>query len=131
MDREPLVIEQKDAGRRFLAEFHKHYPVQAAFWLLESEATRWYLYVASDQITDDNFDVAYGEVMKVSETIRDPWFDPFRVKLIGADDPLARAALDVLRSYPGSLATNFNGTRFGGVSVDGVYIYPSPLPVTA
>lgn len=123
--------EQRDAGRRFLAEFHKSYPVQVAFWLRESEATWWYLYVASEQITDDNFDVAYGEVLRVSDMLRDPWFDPFRVKLIGADDPLAKAALEMLKKYPGPVATTFGGKMLGGVYVDEMYIYPSPLPVSA
>lgn len=131
MDKEPLVSEQKDAGRRFLAEFHKYYPVRVAFWLRESEATAWDLYVASDQITDDNFDVAYGEVGTAADAIRDPSFDLFRVKLIGVDDPLAKAAIELHRNYPGPIATHFGGRAFGGVSVDGVYLYPDPIPVSA
>jgi hypothetical protein len=131
MDKEPLVIEQKDAGRRFLTEFHKYYPVRVAFWLRESDATEWDLYVASDQITDDNFDVAYGEVVTAAGAVQDPSFDMFRVKLIGAEDPLAKAALEIQRGYPGPIATNFGGKMLGGVYVDGVYIYPSPLPVGA
>ena len=56
--------------------------------------------------------------------IADPFLDPFQVKLIPASDPLARAALDVLRSYPARMAIRFGGRSFGGMSVDGVYIYP-------
>jgi hypothetical protein len=131
MDKEPLVIEQKDAGRQFLAEFQKYYPVRAAFWLRESDATEWDLYVASDQITDDNLDVAYGEAVTAAGAVPNPSFDLFRVKLIGVDDPLAKAAIELHRNYPGPIATHFGGRAFGGVSVDGVYLYPAPLPVSA
>jgi len=128
MDQGPLVTEQIDAGAKFLAEFQKYAPVQAAFWLKEEEGG-WNLYVASDQINDDNFDVAYGEVLRIAGQIQEPWFDPFQVKLISLDDPLAQAALDIRRRYPGRIPTRFHGKTFGGVSVDEVYVYPSPIPV--
>ena len=122
-------MDQVDAGARFLGEFQKYLPVKAAFWLKESGEDEWNLHVASDQITDDNFDVAYGEVLRIAGQLRDPFFDPFQVKLIGADDPLAKAALEINRRYPGPVATRFHGKEFGGLPVEEVYIYPSPIPV--
>jgi len=130
MDQGPLVIDQIDAGARFLAEFQKYVPIKTAFWLKDSDEGAWSLYVASDQITDDNFDVAYGEVLRIAGQLRDPLFDPFQVKLIGADDPLAKAALDSKRRYPGPVATRFHGKVFGGLPVEEMYVYPSPLPVS-
>ncbi len=127
----PLVIDQIDAGARFLGEFEKYNPVQNAFWLKESDEGEWSLYVASDKITDDNFDVAYGEVLRIAGELRDPLFDPFQLKLIGANDPLAKAALDIHRRYPGRVATHFNGKVFGDLEVQELYIYPSPIPVLA
>lgn len=131
MDQGPLVREQIDAGARFLAEFDKYYPVRAAFWLKESEEGHWYLYVASDRITDENFDVAYEEVLRVAGHLKDPWFDPFQVKVIGAEHPLAQAALERLRHYPGRMSSRLNGEGFGGVSVEEIYLYPSPVPASA
>jgi hypothetical protein len=129
MDQIPLVTEQIDAGTRFLNEFQKYLPIQVAFWLKNAEEGDWNLYVASDQITEDDFDVAYGEVVRIAGQLRDPWFDLFQVKLIGATDPLAQAALDLQRRFPGGMPTRFHGNTFGGLSVDEVYIYPSPVPV--
>jgi hypothetical protein len=129
MDQVPLVSEQIDAGTKFLGEFQKYLPIQAAFWLKETEEGDWSLYVASEQITDDNFDVAYGEVLRIAGQLRDPWFDPFQVKVIGANDPLAQAALDIQRRFPGRMPTRFHRRIFGGVSVDEVYVYPSSIPV--
>lgn len=131
MDQTPLVIEQKDAGRRFLTEFDKVYPLKAAFWLQESDSESWDLYVVSDHITDDNFDLGYGEVVRITDDRPDPWLDPFHVKLVGANDPTALAVAQILRKYPGSLATNFHGRMLGGVSVEGVYVYENPLLATA
>ena len=52
MDQEPLVIEEIQGGKKFVDEFDKYVPVQAAFWLRSDEDSGWYLYIASDQITD-------------------------------------------------------------------------------
>ena len=131
MDQSPLVIDQFEAGARFLGEFQKYVPVNAAFWLKESEEGEWILYVASDRITDDNFDVAYGEVLRIAGQLGDPLFNPFQVKLIGADDPLAKAALDINRRYPAPIASRFQGKVFGGLPVEELYIYPSPIPAAA
>jgi hypothetical protein len=51
------------------------------------------------------------------------------VKLIGLDDPLAKAAVDRLRRFPGRGPARVHGETFGGVAVDEGYLYPSPLPV--
>jgi hypothetical protein len=131
MDQGPLVAEQITAGARFLREFEKYVPVQSAFWLKDSETGEWYLYVASEQINDDNFDVAYGEVVRIWEVLRDPWFDSLQVKVIGADDPLAKAVLDIRGRYPGRTTLRLNGQALGGLSVEELYVYPSPLPALA
>jgi len=131
MDPGPLVSEQIDAGARFLGEFNKAFPVQSAFWLKDSEEGAWYLYIASDQITDDNFDVAYGEVVRIAGILQDPWFDTFQVKVIGADDALAKAVADLHRRYPGRSPTRFHGTTLGDITAEEVYIYPLPSPAPA
>ena len=131
MDQGPLVKEQIDAGARFLGEFQKYLPIQAAFWLKEAEEGNWNLYVVSDQITDDNFDVAYGEVARIAGHLQDPWFDPFQVKLVGVDARLAKAVLELQQRYPGRVPIRIQGKTFGGLSVDELYLYQSPIPVPA
>jgi hypothetical protein len=73
--------EQIDAGARFLAEFGKKYPIKVGFWLREADKPFSYLYAVSDQIDEANYRDAYGEVLRVSQVMQDPYFDPFRVKL--------------------------------------------------
>lgn len=130
MDQGPLVIEEIDAGASLAREFDQYEPIKAAFWLKASDEEQRYLYLASDGIDDTNFDVAYAEVLRLANKLRSPHLDPFRVKLIGGDDPLALAAIDTQKRFPGPTATRFGGKSFGDMSVDDVYIYPSPLPVS-
>jgi hypothetical protein len=127
MGQESLVTEQIDAGVRFLSEFEKHMPVQAAFWLQADEDALWYLYVASDQINVQTLRAAYAEVIRLAGEMKDPNFDPFRVKLIRVDHPWAQSALEIYRRYPSRIPTHSQGQDFGGRSVAGVYIYPPPV----
>lgn len=128
MDQGPLVTEEITAGADLVREFGKYQPVAAAFWLKVSDEEFRYLYIASEQIDDTNFDLAYGEVFRISQELRSPYLDPFRVKVVNADDPLAKAALKNQSRFPGRVGTRLGGQSFGGLSVDDVYIYPSLLP---
>jgi hypothetical protein len=129
MDQGPLVTEQTDAGAWLIHEFNKYAPVQAAFWLKESEDGQWFLYLVSDRINDSNFDLAYGEVLRIVGKGPNLWLDPFQVKVTGVDDPVAKAVMDMQQKYPGSLATRIRNRQLGGLSVEEAYIYP--LPVSA
>ena len=131
MDQGPLVIEEINAGKELARRFHERIPVKAAFWLKDSEEGRWYLYITSDEIKDENIRDSYGKLSRVARELSRAademssfFLDPFLVKLIPANDPLAQAALDINRRFAGNLPTRLGGQRFGGLTVDGVYIYP-------
>ena len=91
MDQGSLVREQIDAGATFLHEFDKVAHVVLAFWLKESEDGRWVLYVAPCGVNDANFDVAYGEVLRIAGEMKDPNLDVFQIRLLRRDDPLLKA----------------------------------------
>jgi hypothetical protein len=128
VDQNPLVSDRIVTGAKFLAGLQETIPVRIAFWLKGSEAVEANLYVASDKVTGKNIDIAYGEVLRVTNSMHDPWLNPWRVKLIGSKHPLAQAALDVLRRYPDRRPLGVERDIFGGVSVDWVYIYPPLSP---
>lgn len=130
MDQGPLVMPQIEAGARLVKEFDAYKPVSAAFWLKEGESRNWYLYLASDQIDDSNFDLAYGEVLRITGNTPDPWLDPFQVKVVGSDAPVAKDVIAVRQKYPGKMATRFHGHQLGGVMVEEAYIYPNPVAVS-
>src|SRR5205085_3967685 len=101
MDQGALVTPMLQAGEQLISEFNKYKPVTVAYWLRSGGDEDWYLYISSDQINDANFDQAYGEVLRIARAVRNPWLDPFRVKVVGADDRVARAIADYAKQYPG------------------------------
>ncbi len=123
-----LVREETDAGAELVREFDKDRPVAAAFWVKASDEEQRYLYIASERIDDTNVGLAYREVLRLTGELDSPYLDPFRVKVISATDPLARAAMEIHRRFPGSMPTCFGGRSFGGICVDDVYIYAPSLP---
>ena len=126
MDPTTLVRNRVRAAVRFLQEFDKYVPVTAAFWLKDGETGQWELCVASDRLRGDNYDVAYGEVLRISAQLRDPGFDPFQVRLLEINDPLSRAALDVYTRHPARIPLCIPGPTFGGRAVEEVYLVKGP-----
>jgi len=124
MDTSPLVRDEIDAGTEFLKQLSAFMPVIAACWLREAENEERYLYAALDGLTDDNFDIAYGEVLRITGVMKDGYIDPFRVKLIGRDHSVAKAVIDIYRRYSGRIPSTVNGRVFAGMAVSEVYIYP-------
>jgi hypothetical protein len=100
-------------------------PVEAAFWLNPSEDGAWALYIASPQMDVAKYDRGFAEILRIVREMKTPYIDPFQVRLIGSDDPLAKAAVEINRKYPGPTPTRFRGKNFGGVPVEDVYIYPT------
>jgi len=63
-------------------------------------------------------------VLRITQQMKDHYIDPFRVKVIGADHPVAQSVLEIYKRYPGRVPTRVNGSLFGGMAVAEVYIYP-------
>lgn len=128
MGEELLVTEQIDAGADFVRDFNDYVPVSVAFWVVSAKSDDVCLYVASDDIDDRNFDVAYGEVLRRLSGKRSQWLDPFQIKLLNSSDPIAQDAIRIRDRYPAPLVTRYGGSSLGGASIDGACIYP---PITA
>lgn len=125
MDQNSLVNEATDAGADLIRRFQRFKPVELAFWLRPSEESRWSLYIASEGINPTNIDIGFGEILRLVDELRTPYIDPFQVRLIGVGDPLAQAAAEINKKYPGPMANRLRGKSFGGIDVDEVYVYPS------
>ena len=152
MDQDTLVTEDLDAGAELVRRIAEDLPVKVAFWLKASDEEQHYLYLASDQMDGTNLREAYRTVLRVTAQIRKfstkprsksssfgersrhesrtRTLDPFRVKVIGGDHPLARAAIEIQARSPSRTGSRFQGALFGGIVVDDVYIYPSLSPAT-
>lgn len=128
MGEELLVNEQIDAGAEFVRDFNDYVPVSVAFWVAAADSDDVYLYIASDDIDDSNFDVAYGEVLRRLSGKRSQWLDPFQIKLVNSTDPVAQDAISIRDRYPAPLVTRYGGSSIGGMSIHCARIYP---PVAA
>lgn len=124
MDQDPLVSEEIDAGAELARRFDEYQPVKAAFWFKASSDGRRHLYLASDRIDDTNFDLAYGEVLRLTNQMRTPYLSPFQVRVIGGDDPRARAATEFRELFTGPVGVRVHDTDFGGLFIAEAYIYP-------
>lgn len=132
MDQGPLVTEQIDAGAELAHDFNAKYkPLQAVFWIKESEEKQWNLFLASDQIDDSNFERAYGEVHELLRGKSHVWLDPFQVKVAGINHPIVKSVLDILQRYPAQLPTRLRGRMLGGQFVEDAYIYALPISAPA
>jgi hypothetical protein len=131
MDQGPLVKEEIEAGAQLAREFDRFAPVKVAFWLKEADDPYRYLHLASDRIDEIGLDMAYAEILRILAKIDSPDLDPFRIKVIGGDEPRALAALKFANSLPKARGMRLNYAWFGDRSSDDAYIYPLPLPVAA
>lgn len=131
MGEELLVKENIEAGARFLREFNDYRPVSVACWFVPAESENLYLYIASDQIDDTNFDVACGEVVRLLQGKNSQWLNMFQVKVANSNDRFAREAIAIRDRYSNPQATRYRGTSLGGVGIEGAYIYPPIFAMNA
>ena len=116
-------MEKKEAGEEFVREFSKLHPIDAAFWLKQTDIDDWYLYIASPEITTANIDVVYKEVLQILPPNRTPWLDPFRIKLLSSNSKLAQRVIEVRQRYVPTIATHYEGTSIAGIPIDACFIY--------
>jgi len=99
--------------------------VKAAFRLYTSEADQYFLYLVSDFVDRKGMTEAYKLVHQSLRRLTNPWINPFEVKLVGPDDPVAKAIIDYLSKQRAPLPTRIRGMHLGGVRIESAYIYPS------
>jgi hypothetical protein len=131
VDNGPLVKEEIDAGRELVRRLDQYRPVKAAFWLRESDDPHRYLYLASERSDAYPDDLSYDEMRRVEDELQSPDIDPFRIKVVGADHPLVRDAVETAEQFPASMGRRDGGRTFGNLFADDLYIYPLPLPAVA
>lgn len=124
MDQVSLVIGEVEAGWKLAQAFHDYLPVKAAFWLKEGDASQKYFYLASDKIDGRNFDLAYGEVLRLNSQMPSIYLNPMQTKVINANSPFGQAAQQLNAQFPSPLGTRLGGCIFGGIYIEYAYIPP-------
>lgn len=137
MDKDTVVSEQTESGERLISALAADgFDIQVAFWAKPTEEGKWFLYLASPMVDDRGPAAAYRFVHGILRKMPDLRIDPLEIRVVGSNDSLTEAALAVIKpkvadspyavrnpkSYAGM--TWIDGATFGGVSIDGAYIYP-------
>jgi hypothetical protein len=124
MDQATLVEHQIDDVPKLIDQLKRDtFDVKAAFWLYTSEADQWFLYLVSDVVDQKGITQAYKAVYKAMKRLPNLWIDRFEVKLVGPDDPVAKAVIGFLSKQHAPLATRVRGTNLGDVYIENAYIY--------
>lgn len=131
MGQRPLVELQIQDGQRLIDRIAAEgIAVTAAAWVWESESGQWFLYLATPLVGADGATrSAYRRVNELMRELQKEGFavDPFEVKMIGPDDPVAKALVAARDHYPAKVPMWFRGSRLGELAVEEAYIYP-PVP---
>lgn len=125
MDQTTLVNVDLDAGATLICRFHESTPVAVAFWIRRDTESPWQLCIASERWNSGDNRSGYAQLMRIAKELRDPNIDPFRVHLLGANDPLAQAAFDIGSKHSSSLRPIHHDGR-GMPGVEEAFIYPIP-----
>jgi hypothetical protein len=133
MDKAELVDEQIEDGKKLIEQLARDgFIVTAAFWIKFSftgTGEPWFFYVVSKEVEEKGPQAAYRAVHASIHRITGPWgpwISLSELKLVGPNDTLASQVIALQNRYPGKMPTVFPPIVLGGVSVDGLYIYPLP-----
>lgn len=127
MDQEPLVANSIEAGQRFLKEFNSFEQVKYAAWLKEADSGRWYLYILSDHVNDEDVDRAYKKVVQIARSMNAPRIDPFRVRVVAANRPMANRLAKLCEDQAQTTTTPDPLDMRSDFSFEGIYVYQMPI----
>jgi len=131
------VTPPLDGGWRLVDSLHgRDFKVDVAFWARLTGEEKWILYLASPMVDEQGAGTSYQLIHALLREGPEWGVDPFAVIVLGVGNLMARAASDIIQPKPasGQFAvpnpkpyrgmTRYGGSSFGGIQVDGVYIYP-------
>jgi hypothetical protein len=99
------------------------FDVTVGGWTKSSEEGDWCLYIASKDVIDRGIAAAYGTVYSTIQANPEFGIDPFDVKLIDRQNPIAKDLLDIRGAGVSRIATRSRRPRLGQMSVDETYVY--------
>lgn len=119
MDQATLVEHQIDDVSKLVDELKlEQLGVSAVFWLYASEADQWFLYLVSDVVDQQGITEAYRILYKAMRRLTNLSINRFEVKLVGPDEPVAKAIIDVVSEQQVPLPT-WEPAANGSFSLDG------------
>ncbi len=140
MDTNILVNDRLESGTVLIDALREvGVEVSVAFWAKLADESDWNLYLASPAVeVDEEETKAYCMLRMILSSKPELGIDLFDVTFVDLDNSMAVAAAEVIKPkaatgpfavanpkpYPGM--TRYGGKVFGGLEIDGAYIYPPP-----
>jgi hypothetical protein len=115
---------QIDGGKTLVESLRNAgFDVTVSGWAKSSEEGDWYLYIASKDVDDRGLADAYRTVYSTIKTIPESGIDPFEVKLVGWQNPIAKDLLAIRGAGVAPVATRSRRPKLGQMSVEETYVY--------
>ena len=139
MDQDAMVsaVELRGGWDLIGALAARDFALDVAFWSRPDGEEKSALFLASPKADEIGLGPSYKLIHDILRDAPEWGIDPFAVQVLGAGNPMAVAAADLVkpRVAAGPFAvpnpkpyqgmTRYNGRRpLGGIPADGVYIYP-------
>src|SRR3954453_13931560 len=119
-----LVEMQIDGGKALVESLRDTgFDVTVSGWTKSSEEGDWYLYIASKDVDDRGLADAYRTVYSRIKANPEFGIDPFEVKLVGRQNPVARDLLDIRGAGVTRVPTRSRRPKLGHMSVEETYVY--------
>jgi hypothetical protein len=119
-----LVEMQIDGGKALVDTLRNAgFDVTVSGWTKSSEEGDWHLYIASKDVDDHGIADAYGTVFGTIKANPEFGIDPFEVKLVGRQNPIAMDLLDIRGAGVTHVATRSRRPKLGHMSVEETYVY--------
>jgi hypothetical protein len=99
------------------------FDVTVSGWTKPSEEGDWSLYIASRDVDDRGLAAAYRALYAATQAKPEFGIDPFEVKLIDRQNPIAKDLLDIQGTGTSRTATRSRRPRLGPLSVEETYVY--------
>jgi hypothetical protein len=137
MDTAPLVEDEIADGRKLIEQLVSDgFDVTVAFWIrFQFEEDGPWFYIVSKIVDQEGLHPAYRAIHQALHRIPAPW-GPWtsvtamgELKLVGVNDPLAKAVMAFHDRYPGR--NRFRRPDLANHRVEEIYIYPQITPSTA
>ena len=127
MGPDALVTDELANGRTLIERLiHDGFDIHLAFWVKETEARQWFLYLSSPMVDNQGAGVAYRFILPIVVSMPELGIDLESIKLVGLKDSMTTAARKVLRPTPG--LTRYSGSSLNGIDIDGAVLYPPFQP---
>lgn len=139
MAQDALVTVNLVAGWRLITALHEDgFSISVAFWAQLVDENEWTLYIASPIVTEKGPLASYRQLRSIRTDALDRGIDSLSVNLLGSDNPIAKAAADVVQPRSASEQGGvlkakesiipYRGHSLGGMQIEAAFIYPPWKP---